>query len=189
MPHNVHLLPEPWHSFLKELDLHLGEPASIHCLGGFVLVQQYHVNRTTVDLDFATVAPLHLLPKLVEIAGKGSSLCLKHHLYLDAVTVATFPVNYQARLAIMYPGAWQNLHLQAMEVHDLALAKLERNSARDRYDVLSLVARAGLLDMEVLRQRYHEELRPYLLSRQESHDLTLNLGIESCQEKDIDLDR
>jgi hypothetical protein len=88
----------------------------------------------------------------------------------------------------MYPGAWNHLELQVMEVHDLVLAKIERNSARDRYDVVSL-ARAGLLNAETLRGRYHEELRPYLLSHEESHDLTLNLWIESCQEKNLDVDR
>lgn len=75
-----------------------------------------------------------------------------------------------------------------MEVHDLVLAKIERNSARDRYDVVSL-AQSGLLDTGILQRRYVEELRPYLLSRPESHDLTLNLWIESCREKSIDLER
>jgi hypothetical protein len=75
-----------------------------------------------------------------------------------------------------------------MEVHDLVLAKIERNSARDRYDVMSL-AQANLLDTEVLHRRYHEELRPYLLSHQESHDLTLNRWIESCQDKNFNIDR
>jgi len=78
----------------------------------------------------------------------------------------------------MYSGAWNHLELQAMQVHDLVLAKIERNSARERYDVMSL-AQAGLLDTEILRRRHHEEVRPYLLSHQESRDLTLNLWIES----------
>ena len=95
--------------------------------------------------------------------------------------MATFPVNYEVRLTTIYSRAWNHLELQAMEVHDLVLGKIERNSARDRYDVMSL-AQAGLLDTEILR----EELRPYLLSHQESHDFTLDLWIESCQEKNIE---
>src|SRR5437016_901643 len=119
MPRKAGLPPEPWQSFFKELDRRLGQPASIHCLGGFVLVHQYHVARTTVDLDFATVVPNHLLPKLVALGGKASPLCLKYKVYLEPVTVATFPVNYESRLTSIYSGAWNYLELQAMEVHDL----------------------------------------------------------------------
>jgi hypothetical protein len=60
----------------------------------------------------------------------------------------------------IYAGVGKHLELQAMEVHDLMLAKIERNSARDRYDLLSL-AQAGLLDPAVLQQRYIQELRPF----------------------------
>ena len=43
---------------------------------------------------------------LTEIAGKDSSLHKKHKVYLDAVTVATPPENYEERLIPMFPGAW-----------------------------------------------------------------------------------
>jgi len=102
-----------------------------------VLVHQYRA-RTTVDLDFAAVVPHHLFAKLVAMGGKASLLSIKHHVFLDPVTVATFPENYVSRLEPIYAGVWTHLELQAMEVHDLLLAKIERNSARDRYDLLSL---------------------------------------------------
>ena len=44
------------------------------------------------------------------------------------------------------------------------IAKLERNSDRDREDLLGL-ARAGYIDANVLKTRYFEEVRPYLLSK------------------------
>lgn len=188
MPPKADFPPEPWRAFFEELDHQLSELVSIHCLEGFVLVHQYRVARTTVDLDIAAVVPHHLFAKLVAKGGKASPLSVKHRVFLDPVTVATFPENYVSRLKPIYAGAWTHLDLQAMEVHDLMLAKIERNSARDRYDLLSL-AQAGLVDTEVLKQRYFEELRPYLLSRPESHDLTLNLWIESCRERNIDLGR
>jgi hypothetical protein len=188
MPPEGDFPPEPWRPFFEELDHQLSEQVSIHCLGGFVLVHQYRVARTTVDLDFAAVVPHHLFAKLVAMGGKASPLSIKHRVFLDPVTVATFPENYVSRLKPIYPGAWKHLELQAMEVHDLMLAKIERNSARDRYDLLSL-SQAGLLDTEILERRYFEELRPYLLSRPESHDLTLNLWIESCRERNVDLGR
>jgi hypothetical protein len=57
------------------------------------------------------------------------------------------------------------------------LSKLERNSDRDREDVLRL-ARAGYIDCGVPKARYLEEVRPYLLNKHEWHDQTLELWIE-----------
>jgi hypothetical protein len=115
---------------------------------------------------------------LIEIGGKGSALHKKHKVYLDAVTVATPPENYEERLVPMFPGAWDRLRLFALEPHDLALSKLERNIERDRDDVQQL-ARAGHLKPEILRERYYSELRPNLMAHEARHDLTLRLWLES----------
>ena len=69
------------------------------------------------------------------------------------------------------------MKLFALDATDIALSKLERNAERDREDVLRL-ARAGYLDPQVLKDRYHEELRPYLLSKIPWHDKTLELWLE-----------
>ncbi len=90
---------------------------------------------------------------LIAIAGKGTALHRKHKLYLDAVTVATPPEDYEQRLLLMFPGAWTHLRLYALEANDLALSKLERNYERDRDDVQQL-ARAGHLSPEILKERY-----------------------------------
>ena len=95
-----------------------------------------------------------------------------------AVTVATPPENYEDRLVPMFPSAWRRLQLFALEAHDLALSKLERNGDRDRDDVQQL-ARAGHLRPEVLKERYFSELRPNLLAHETRHDLTLQLWLES----------
>ncbi|MBI3207796.1 MAG: hypothetical protein HYZ37_02710 [Candidatus Solibacter usitatus] len=76
----------------------------------------------------------------------------------------------------MFPGAFGNLLLWGLEAHDLALSKLERNSARDREDVKYL-ARAAPLDLSVLEHRYRLEHRPYLANT-ERHDLTMRLWLE-----------
>ncbi len=70
--------------------------------------------------------------------------------------------------------------LTVFERHDLVLAKLCRNIDRDREDVVAL-ARGPGLDIDVLRQRYQEELRPKL-GRPEREDLTLRLWIEIIEE-------
>jgi len=119
-----------------------------------------------------------VMSELTKIGGKGSDLHRKHRVYLDAVTIATPPENYQDRLVPMFPGAWRRLQLFALEAHDLALSKLERNGERDRDDVQQL-ARAGHLRPEVLKERYYSELRPNLLAHETRHDLTLQLWLES----------
>jgi len=126
--------PEPWRSFFAEVNARLTEDVQLHCCGGFVATQIYGVARTTSDVDFLGAVP-NVGGNLQEIAGKGSILHRRYKVYLDEVTVATPPENYEERLAPMFPGAWSHLQLFALEAHDLALAKLERNIERDRDDV------------------------------------------------------
>jgi hypothetical protein len=170
--------PEPWRSFFDELDQMLPEPVALYCFGGFTVIHSYGVARTTNDIDFISLVPSPLRHTLCELGGKDSPLHEKHKVYLDAVTVATPPDEYESRLKPLFPGAWRFLSLFALEAHDLALTKLERNYERDREDVQRL-ARAGHLDRQTLSSRYYEELRPYL-SRETWHDQTLQLWIESC---------
>jgi hypothetical protein len=141
------------------------------------VTQLYGLARTSSDVDFLGVVP-NVWSHLTDIAGKGSALHRKHKVFLDAVTVATAPENYEQRLVPMFPGAWRRLSLFALEAHDLALSKLERNIERDRDDVQQL-ARAGKLNPEILKERYYGELRPNLLAHEAQHDLTLRLWLES----------
>ena len=169
--------PDPWRSFFAEVDAHLTEEINPHCCGGFVVTQLYGVSRTTSDVVFLAAVP-NVQSQLTEIAGKGSRLHRKHKLYLDAVTVATPPEDYAQRLVPMFPGNWTHLRLLALEAHDVALSKLERNYDRDRDDVRQL-ARAGHLIRQTLRDRYYKELRPNLLAHEDRCDLTLALWLDS----------
>jgi hypothetical protein len=150
--------PEPWRSFFEDVDSSLDQEVRLHCCGGFVVTQLYGVSRTTSDVDFLDAVP-NLHGRLTEIGGKGSLLHRKHRVYLDAVTVATPPEDYEQRLIPMFADAWNHLRLYALEVHDVALSKLERNLERDRDDVQRL-AQAGYLKPEILKERYYKELRP-----------------------------
>jgi hypothetical protein len=69
----------------------------------------------------------------------------------------------------------------ALDPYDLALTKLQRNIERDRDDVRFL-ARSVPLHLDLLRERYQNELRPFLTGNPESHDLTLGLWIEMIEE-------
>jgi Nucleotidyltransferase of unknown function (DUF6036) len=169
--------PEPWCSFFTDVDSILREEVHLHCCGGFVVTQFYGVARTTGDVDFLGVVP-YVPGYVTEIAGKGSDLHRKHHVYFDAVTVATPPEVYESRMVLMFPGMWRKLRLYALEAHDIALSKLERNGDRDRGDVHQM-ALAGQLNAEILRERYYRELRPNLPAHEARHHLTLRLWLES----------
>jgi hypothetical protein len=170
--------PEPWRSFLKELDDLLKAPIELRCLGGFVVTQQYGIGRETSDIDFLSVIAQSPDDDVEALAGIGSKLNRKYRLYMQHVGVATPPADYVSRLIRMFPLApWRRLKLFALEANDIALSKLERNAERDREDVLRL-ARAGYLNAATLKERYYEELRPYLLNRVPWHDKTLELWLE-----------
>jgi hypothetical protein len=180
-------MPQPWKAFLAELDEALGvDPAfagaatDLHCTGGFVVSVLYGLARPTNDLDI--IEPFGLLKPLLDLAGPDSALGKKHGVHIDAkARVATIPCNYVERLTDMYPGAFSNVRLLAPDPYDLALSKLERNADRDIEDV-KMLALSGGLDSQKLRERYVEELRPYLVGRIESYDLTLDLWVDMIDE-------
>jgi hypothetical protein len=86
----------------------------------------------------------------------------------------------QGRLIEMFAGEFKRLRICALDPYDLALSKLERNIQRDRDDVKYL-ARSIPLNLEILKERYDEELR-WQLGNPEREDLTLKLWIEMIEE-------
>jgi hypothetical protein len=174
------MIPEPWHSFFAELD-HTTEEVCLHCFGGFVVTLIYGLARPTADVDTLSIVPLQQQTALLERGGKGSPLHQKHGVYLDVVTVACPPADYEVRLTEIFPGTYQRLRLFALDPYDLALTKLSRNIERDREDVKYL-ARTIPFDLEILRNRYQTQARPYILGDLNQHDLTLTLWIDMIQE-------
>jgi hypothetical protein len=179
MPFNS--IPEPWKSFFTEIDKSLEEELALHCLGGFVMTILYGLDRPTADVDVLPVGSNAATDSLIVLAGQGSTLHKKYRVYLQVVGVAQVPVNYEDRLTEMFPGTFNHLRLFALDPYDLALSKLERNTQRDRDDVKHL-ARFVPLDLNMLQQRYREELRPDL-GNPEREDLTLKLWIEIIEEE------
>jgi len=167
---------EPWLSFLREVDQVLGRPVSVHCLGGFVMAVLWGLPRPTGDVDFVEVAPSDAASELLGIAGEGTELASRHKLHFHRVTVAELPEDYASRLVDITPGDSEHLRLLALEVHDLALAKLGRNSPRDRSDV-KFLAEKSALDRQLLQDRFESELRPYVLN-EARESLTLELWLE-----------
>ena len=172
------IIPEPWRSFLIDVDNFLSEETHFHCLGGFVVTQLYGRQRETSDVDFLTL--VHRNDSLLKYAGVGRELHKRYKVYLDPVGVANVPENYAERLKEMYPGIFKNVRLLALDPYDIALSKIERNIERDREDVKYLASTIPF-NLEILKLRYHDELRVYL-GNPEREDLTLKLWVEMIEE-------
>ena len=169
--------PEPWHSFLQELDQQLTGETRLHCLGGFVITVCYGLTRPTSDVDFlSSIHSNHVLT----LGQEGTALHRKYGVYLQAVSEPTLPENYGDRVVEMFPSIYGNLRLFALDPYDLALSKLERNRERDRDDIKYLATHVPLVP-EKLMARYKEEMRPYL-SQEAKHDLTVQLWVQMIQE-------
>lgn len=175
-------IPEPWRSFLAEVDQSLSGEVVFHCIGGFVVTLLYGHARTTADIDVVAIMSNSVSgADLISLAGKGAGLHRKYGVYLDIVRIAAVPEDYEQRLVALSPEGFQNLRLLALDPYDLALTKIERNIQRDRDDVKYL-ARKIPFDLELLKTRYQEELRP-LLGNPQREDLTLQLWVEAIEEE------
>jgi hypothetical protein len=167
---------EPWLGFLRDVDRALTRPVEVHCLGGFVLAVLWRLPRPTGDVDFIEIEPSDAGEELLRLAGQGSEIARTHRMHFHRVTVAEYPEAYASRLIDLTPGGVRRLRLRALEVHDLVLAKLGRNSARDRADVEFLV-RKGLIERRVLEERFETELRPYVIN-EDRHAAALGLWLD-----------
>jgi hypothetical protein len=67
-------VPEPWFSFLKELDDIASETVRMDCIGGFVMTMLYRMSRTTADVDVLEIAPLSTANAFSEVATLGGPL-------------------------------------------------------------------------------------------------------------------
>jgi hypothetical protein len=103
------------------------------------------------------IAPKDAGRPMLELGMQGGPLHKKYKIYLDHVSVAHVPENYEDRLTEISPKVFKHLRLLALDPYDLALSKLERNIQRDRDDVMHL-ARTVPFDLEVLKERYQQEL-------------------------------
>lgn len=158
MPRLDHI-PEPWFSFLQEIDSLATKTVRMDCIGGFVVTMLHGLDRATADVDVLEIAPRSTADAFSRVAMLGGPLFRKYGVYLDRVTVAQPPYEYESRLQEMFPGTFRYLRLMALDPYDLALTKLERNIERDRNDVRYL-ARTVPFDLGLLRGRYQTELRP-----------------------------
>ena len=175
------LPPEPWLSLLREIDRRANTAVDLVCIGGFVMTIAYGAPRMTADLDVLWTARDPAAAATLIVAERGGDLHRRYGVSIDRVSVATPPCDFERRLREIFAGGFVRLRFFIPDAYDLALLKLERNAQRDREDVKWL-ARVAALDIIVLRRRYQEELRSYLIGPVARHDLTFKLWIEMIQE-------
>lgn len=175
-------MPEPWFSFLSEIDRAATEPISLQCIGGFAVSLFCGISRPTSDIDVIEVTPTESTPWLARTAGEGSALHKKHKVYVQIVTVATVLYTYEERLTRIFKGQFQKLRLFVLDPYDLVLSKLTRNVEVDFEDAKHLV-RSQNLDLALLEARYKDELRPYVTGPLERHDLTMQLWLAAFREE------
>ncbi len=174
-------IPEPWKSFLFEVDAQLEDRVTLICLGGFVLTMLYDLARPTSDIDVIEITRNSKWKLLAELAGKNSQLHKKYGVYLDPVAVAQYPEDFESRLGEMFPGAFHQLLLFALDPYDLVLSKLDRNSQKDRDDVKYL-AQFLRLDLQLLKLRFEQEFEPNFVGNTGTVSRTLQLWIEMIEE-------
>lgn len=177
MPTNA--LVAKWMPFFKAIDAELTAPAELHCLGGFAIASKFGLPRATGDVDFVEVDGA-TATDLLAIAGRGTELAKKHKLYLDFVTVGTYPEDYGQRLEELALDDLERFRIKVFERHDIVLAKLSRAADHDREDVKYLASAVGL-DVTVLRERFEKEVK-FRCTNETRDQNTLDFWIEMIEE-------
>jgi len=168
-------VPSPWKEFLAEVDGMLSESLELHCVGGFVVTNFYGFSRTTGDIDYYAAVPANF--NLIEVAGEGSPLHKKYGIGFHKAAVTTLPEDYERRLTEMAKEQFKHLRLLVPDPYDCILSKVDRNGDIDVNDAEYLF-RSQKLDAQVLRDRYENEFRSYIIGDVARTDSTLKLWID-----------
>ncbi len=124
-------IPEPWLSFLRELDSAVREEVRLDCMEGFVVTMVYGFSRPTGDLDVLEIAPRDAGRPMLELGMQGGPLHKKYKIYLDHVGVAHVPENYEDRLCPAEPRFGRS-HVRQHLLLDLSGCCFTGNARRDR---------------------------------------------------------
>ena len=91
--------------------------------------------------------------------------------------MATLPEDYERRLTEMAKEQFKHLRLLVPDPYDCILSKVDRNGDIDVNDAEYLF-RSQKLDAQVLRDRYENEFRSYIIGDVARTDSTLKLWID-----------
>lgn len=140
------MAPTPVELFLRDLDRQWSraeEKIPLKVLGSTALMLQTPYVRGTKDSDVLGVDPVlgEVAAKLIQLAGEGTTLHLKHQVYLDIVGPG---IPFLPRPTLWHPADWLNHDLQSfvvnvLDVTDVVVSKLKRFNASDRNDIRAMV--------------------------------------------------
>jgi hypothetical protein len=128
----------------------------LRVLGSTALLLQTDYLRGTKDSDVLETP--ELTPEvggvLLRLGGKQSGLHLRHRMYLELLKAA-FPFLPEGPLwhPVRFDPPLGRLHVEALDVTDVCVAKLARFHRTDRDDIAAMVER-GLVEADHLALRF-----------------------------------
>ena len=115
----------------------------------------------------------------------GGPLFQKYGVYLDRVTVAQPPYEYESRLQGDVSWSISKLAPDGTLIHTIWRLPSSNATSSETEATCDTWLVPFLFDLELLRHRYQQELRPYL-GNPKREDLTLQLWIEAIEEDRAD---
>jgi hypothetical protein len=164
-------------SFFQEIDRRWQRTESpqdkirLRLIGSAALMLQTDYERGTKDSDVLETAQLTegLQARLLELAGKGTDLHVRHKIYLDIVQ-GSLP--FLPQVPLCHPLSALNQSLQHFEVEvldivDVVVSKLKRFNPNDVSDIHAMVDR-DLVDHGRLIQRFEAAADAYSMDARAS---------------------
>jgi hypothetical protein len=117
------------------------------------------------------------MPRNTDRHRPESPLHKKYGIGFHKAAVTTLPEDYERRLTEMAKEQFKHPRLLVPDPYDCILSKLDRNGDIDVNDAEYLF-RSQKLDAQVLRDRYENEFRSYIIGDVARTDSTLKLWID-----------
>lgn len=139
----------PIDAFLRDVDRALTgtltERLTLHVIGSTALMLQVDYQRGTKDSDILEMTALDPVIRraLLDVAGPGTALHVRHRLYLDIVAngVPFVPHAPRWHRAAALSRTLQHLDLEVLDVVDVVVSKLKPFRPQDREDIAAMVDR------------------------------------------------
>jgi hypothetical protein len=140
-------------SFLSRLGERFRHPARIYLVGGTTLVfEGWREQSIDVDLTFIVADEYHAeLVRVIKDLKDQLAINVEEASPADFIPV---PAGFQDRA--IYVGRYGQIDVFHYDLYSVALSKIERDSALDRADVLTLLQQ-GRIELDSL-QRYFDEI-------------------------------
>jgi len=122
-------VPEPWLSFLRELDSAVETEIRLDCMGGFVVTMVYGFSRPTADLDVLEIAPREAGKAMLELGVQGGRLHKKYKIYRYEGTMQTACLRLMGKkllVALTMEGKFAGEGLQSIDEDDDMLSAMAR---------------------------------------------------------------